>query len=213
MSANEAELLKEVQSSSSTTDTESKVKQAKKTKEVTRSTSKNGIQKKVKKPRRSFPIVTLEDAIKIPEAVRAKNSGNPLESKLVAKACNIAHMTSKFFYVTSAARDYGLTVGTRDTTTIALTDLGRAIVYADNAEIQRTKKVEAFLKVEKFKQVYDHYNGSNLPEEQYVSNTLEGKFQIPPEQHKEFVEVFKANCKYLEIESGLKGVPIPRGCY
>jgi len=118
-------------------------------------------------------------------------------------------MTSKFFYVTSAARDYGLTVGTRDTATIALADLGRAIVYADNAEIQRTKKVEAFFKVEKFKQVYDHYNGSNLPEEQYVSNTLEGKFQIPPEQHSEFVEVFKANCKYLEIESGLKGVPIP----
>ncbi len=171
--------------------------------------AENVIPKKGKKPRRAFPIVTLEDALKIPAAIRAKNSGNPLESELVAKACGIAQMTNKFFYVTTAARDYGLTVGTRDTATIELADLGRAIVYADNPEIQRQKKIEAFFKVEKFKQVYDHYNGSNLPEEQYVSNTLEGKFQIPPAQHSEFVEVFKANCKYLEIEGGLKGVPTP----
>jgi nucleoside 2-deoxyribosyltransferase len=162
-----------------------------------------------KKPRRSFPIATLEDALKIPLAIKTKNSGNPLESKLVAKACGIAHMTNKFFYHSSAARDYGLTVGTRDTPSIELTELGRAVVYADNADIQRQKKIEAFFKVEKFKQVYDHYNGSDLPEEQYVSNTLENKFQIPPAQHAEFVEVFKANCKHLTIEAGLKGLPRP----
>jgi nucleoside 2-deoxyribosyltransferase len=164
-----------------------------------------------KKPRRSFPIVNLEDALKIAEAVRTKNSGNPLETALVAKAVGIAHMTAKFFYHSSAARDYGITVGTRDTATIELTELGRAIVYADNAEVQREKKIEAFFKVEKFKQVYDHYSGSNLPEEQYVSNTLENKFQIPPAQHAEFVEVFKANCKYLDIEAGLRGIPSSRG--
>ncbi len=174
-----------------------------------RDNGENGIGNKGQKARRSYPIVSLEEALKIPVAIRAKNSGNPLEPKLVAKACDMAQMTNKFWYLGSAARDYGLTVGTRDTASIELTDLGRAIVYADNGEIQRQKKIEAFFKVEKFKQVYDHYNGSKLPEEQYVSNTLEGKFQIPPAQHAEFVEVFKANCKYLEIEGGLKGVPIP----
>jgi hypothetical protein len=93
---------------------------------VTKETASKG-----KKPRRSYPIVTLEDALKIPEAVKAKNSGQPLESKLVAKAVGIAHMSAKFFYHSSAARDYGLTVGTRDTANIELTELGRAIVYAD----------------------------------------------------------------------------------
>lgn len=44
-----------------------------------------------------------------------------------------------------------------------------------------------------------------MPEEQYLSNALENKFQIPPAQHAEFVEVFRANCKYLGIEEGLKG--------
>lgn len=169
----------------------------------------NQVQTNGKKVRRSFPIVTLEESLKVPTAVRTKNSGNPLESNLVAKACGMAHMANKFFYLTSASRDYGLTLGTRDTATIELTDLGRAIAFAENPDTLRQKRIEAFFNVEKFKQVYDHYNGSNLPEEQYVSNTLEGKFQIPPAQHSEFVEVFKANCKFLEIESGLKGIPIP----
>src|SRR5438552_2353776 len=101
----------------------------------------NGSPKPGKKVRRSFPIVSLEDALKIAEAIKTKNSGNPLESALVAKACDIAHMTNKFFYHSSAARDYGLTVGTRDTPTIELTELGRAIVYAENADVQREKKI------------------------------------------------------------------------
>ncbi len=168
-------------------------------------------EKKAKNPRRSFPLITLEDAIRIPLAIKAKNNGQPLDSKLVAKACGIAHMTSKFFYHSTAARDYGLTVGTRDTATIGLTELGRSIVYADNAELEREKKVEAFFKVEKFKQVYDHYNGSKLPEEQYVSNTLENKFQLPISQHVEFLEVFTANCTFLGIEDGLKGTSLGTG--
>jgi hypothetical protein len=157
----------------------------------------------IKKGRRTFPSVTLEEALKVAMAIKLKNNGNPLESKLVAQACGIAHKASRFFYHSAAARDYGLTIGTRETETIGLTELGKAIVYADNSELEKEKKIEAFFKVERFKQIYDHYNGSNLPEQQYLSNTLENKFQIPIPQHDEFIEVFKANCKYLGIENGL----------
>ena len=106
----------------------------------------------------------------------------------------------------AAARDYGLTVGSRDTPQISLTDLGRGLLYAPSAEIDREKKIEAFFKIEKFKQVYDFYEGSNLPEQQYLSNALENQFQIEPADHDEFTTVFKANCKYLGIENGLGGV-------
>lgn len=159
---------------------------------------------KGKKPRRSFPIATLEEALKIPQAIKAKNNGHPWDSELVAQACGLSHKSNKFFYHSTAARDYGLTVGTRDTPNIELTELGKAIVYADNPDAEREKKIEAFFRVEKFKQVYDHYNGSKLPEEHYLSNALENKFQILEAQHAEFVEVFKANSKYLGIEEGLK---------
>jgi hypothetical protein len=172
----------------------------------------NGATKgKGKKPRRSFPIVSLEEALKIPQAVKAKNNGHPWESELTAKACGMPRNSVKFFYLSAAARDYGLSVGTRDTPIIELTDLGREIVYADDPALERAKKIEAFFRVEKFKQVYDHYNGSKLPEAQYLSNALDNKFQIPPAQHAEFTEVFKANCQYLGIEEGIKGTAASNG--
>ena len=76
------------------------------------------------KPRRSFPIVTIEEALKIPKTIKANNNGHPWESNLVAKACGMAHKTNRFFYHSTAARDYGLTIGTRDTPKIELTELG-----------------------------------------------------------------------------------------
>lgn len=168
--------------------------------------SSANIPAKGKALRRAFPNVTLEDALKIPSAIKTNNNGHPWETPLVAKSCGIAHMTNKFFYLSSGARDYGLTIGTRDTPKIELTELGREIVYADDPAVEREKKIESFFKVDKFKQVYDHYNG-RLPEEQYLSNALENKFQIQPGQHADFIEIFKANVKYLGIEEGLKPSP------
>ena len=124
----------------------------------------------------------------------------------MAKACGMSKMNPKFFYLAGASREYGLTLGSRDTAKIELADLGRAIVFAPSPQVEQEKKIEAFFNVEKFKQVYDHYSGSDLPQEQYVGNTLETQFTIPPTHHKEFIEVFTKNCKYLGIEKGLGGV-------
>ncbi len=158
------------------------------------------------KPQRRFPVVALEEALKVPQTIRQKNNGHPWESALVAKACDMSIKSQKFFYLASASREYGLTSGSRDTPKIELTDLGRAVVFAPSPQVEHEKKVEAFLNVEKFKQVYDNYSGNALPEEQYVSNTLENRFEIDPSHHKDFVDVFTKNCKYLGIEKGLGGV-------
>jgi nucleoside 2-deoxyribosyltransferase len=163
--------------------------------------------KKGRKPQRSFPIVPLEEALKVPRAIRQKNEGHPFDTNLVARACGLSRKNPKFFYLTTASRDFGFTTGTPRAPKIELTELGRQIVFAGAPDIEKQKTVEAFFNVEKFKQVYDHYNGSNLPEEQYLRNILESEFRIPPIQHAEFVRVFKANCKYLGIESGLKDMP------
>jgi len=114
----------------------------------------------------------------------------------------MSHKTNKFYYITAASRDFGLTVGTRNTLKVELTDLGKAIVYAPNPEAELEKKKEAFLGVDIFRRVFEHYKGSDLPEMKYLGNTLEKEFGLPPEQHEEFSKLFRTNSEYLGIKSG-----------
>lgn len=137
----------------------------------------------------------------IAQKIKQLNGGNAWSPKEVAKAIKVGD-TNKFYYFSAASRDFGITIGTRDSKEISLTDLGRQLVYAPNPETEYKKKLEAFLKIEIFKNVLDYYKGNNLPEMKYLGNTLEDKFKLHPELHEEFSEVFNENCKYLNITQG-----------
>ncbi len=147
----------------------------------------------------------------IPQAIKDKNNGNPLDTELVAKAVELSRQGPKFYYLCASARDYGLTIGSRDTDEIALDEIGRAIVFADTPQSRRQKQIEAFFKIEAFKKVFDYYGGTtSLPEGEFVSNVLQNRVGLAKEEHESFIELFKKNCKFLEIENGLGDVPQPR---
>ena len=148
---------------------------------------------------RNFPRVTLEKALAIPRALKEKNAGNPWTPEDVAKVLNVSRKTPSFFYLTAAARDYGLTEGTNQAAKISLTDHGRLVVFPPSADAEREAKLKAFLKVDSFQKVLQHYKGSSLPEKEYLSNTLTKDFNIAPAVHDEFIKVFQENCKFLGI--------------
>lgn len=148
---------------------------------------------------RPYPRRSLEDCVKIAQAIKDKNGGEPWAPSEVAKAIGASKGASTFYYWTAAARDFGLTEGTRDTATIALRDLGKKIVYAASAEAQAQAKREAFLSIDVFRRVVEHYKGSKLPEKQWLSNTLTQEFGLVPDLHDEFIELFQANAKYVGI--------------
>jgi hypothetical protein len=153
-----------------------------------------------------FPRATLEQALKIPTAIKELNGGNPWEPEEIRKAIS-AGSGNPYFYLTAASRDYGLTVGTRDAEKISLADLGRDLVYAGNFAAEVELKMRAFLSVDTFKRVLEYYKGSNLPEMKYLGNTLQKEFQLDPETHEEFSRIFRENCKYLGITSGTVVAP------
>jgi hypothetical protein len=155
------------------------------------------------KVRRPFPQNTLEEALVIPQVIKDKNKGKPLEPELVAKACNnLSHKAEKFFYLAGSSRDYGLTSGSRDTATISLTELGNSIVYPESAEQQREDKIKAFFNVKLFKDVFEHYGGGTLPEKEFVSSILVKKFNLDESLHDEFCDLYQRNCKYLSLTDG-----------
>lgn len=153
---------------------------------------------------RPYPAKTIEEALSIPEAIRTQNNGKPWDTEDVALASlDVAKSNNKFFYTAAAARDYGLTIGTRDTEKIELAPLGREIFFAGDEETKRAKLREVFFSIDTFKRVFEHYGSAQLPKKEFLANTLQKEFGLDPEWHDEFTRIFKANCKFLGIEKGL----------
>ncbi len=147
---------------------------------------------------RPFPKNTLQDALSIPQAIKDKTNGNPCNTDLLAKAVSLSKQGAKFYYLCASARDYGLTIGSRDTAQIALDEIGRATVYAPDPTFRRNKQIEAFFNIDKFKKVFEFYGGSSaMPEREFVSNVLVDQFSLDAPEHEEFIDLFKKNCEFL----------------
>ena len=159
---------------------------------------------------RPYPQRTVEDALTIALNIKRINHGNPMPTDEVARSCNLSAKSTVFFYLAASSRDYGLTIGSRDTDKIELAPLGRDIVFAGDLESERENKRKAFFSIDIFKRVFDFYGKGKLPAERdYVGNTLQREFKLPPELHTEFIQLFEANCTYLGISEGVKGAPPP----
>lgn len=149
--------------------------------------------------RRPFPRASLEDALKVAYAIKEKNGGNAWTPAEIATAIDVGGSTNRFYYITAAARDFGLTEGSSKTDTISLTPFGREAIYALSSEEERAKRLEAFKKIELYDKVLKHYSGSKIPEMKYLSNTLEREFGLDTAYHEEFAKLFRADCTYLQI--------------
>lgn len=149
---------------------------------------------------RPYPRRTLEDALRIPNALKDKNGGNPMSPDQVGKAVGMGRSTS-FYYLTAAARDFGFTEGTRDAAEISLTPLGRKAVYPASPDDQHAARREAFFRIDIFKKVVDHYGGSKLPDEPFRTNTLTTTFGLDPSLVDEFVDLFQKNARFIGVGS------------
>jgi hypothetical protein len=153
--------------------------------------------------KRPYPRRTVEQALRIPRALRDHNGGKPWPATEVAKALDIGSKSGNFFYLTSASKQYGLTEGTSRTSEISLTELGRRAVYPSSAEEERAALREAFLHVPVFRRVLEHYGGNNLPDPQYRENTLYTEFDLDPKVQDEFVDILNKNSRFTGIGSTL----------
>jgi hypothetical protein len=151
---------------------------------------------------RPYPRVPLEKAVAVAKALKEKNGGNPWPAEQVASVLQVSPRSGSFLYYLLSSKKFGLTEGASLTGQVSLTELGKELVYSGSAEEELRARQHAFLNVEIFKEVLEHYSGSKLPEMQYLGNTLQSKFKLPPEFHEEFSALFKQNCEYVELDSG-----------
>jgi hypothetical protein len=154
---------------------------------------------------RPFPRASLSEAIRVPLALKEYNGGKPwppseLKEAIETTIGNTSVRSNHFYYLTASSRDFGLTTGTTNAGEIALTDLGRRFAYAGSQAAEEEALKEAFFSIPVFAAVYKHYGSSALPEKKYVTNTLENEFDLLPEIHDEFLELFRENVQRLKLD-------------
>jgi len=168
-----------------------------------------------KKVDRPFPRASLSEAVRVPLALKEYNGGNawpPDELKGVIESSvgNSSVKSNQFYYLTAASRDFGFTTGSRDAQEIGLADLGREFAYAGSSDAEKQALKKAFLSIDVFRRVFEHYKGADLPEKKYVANTLESSFGLHPDVHDEFIELYRENLGFLGTaisSSGNSGSP------
>ena len=153
------------------------------------------------KAKRSFPLAGLDECVKLVNAIKEYNAGNPWAPKEIAKVLSLK-LSNNYFYLTAACRDYGLTVGTRDTAKIELTDLGRSLAYPKSPVMHSEALNTAFRNISLFQKVYDYYQGGVLPEIQYLKNTLKTEFGVEEQFQDDFYQLFQKNVAYLKTATG-----------
>ena len=160
------------------------------------------------KPKRTFPQYSIEESRKIAEAIKQFNAGNPWAPKEIASVLKMG-LSNNFFYLTASSRDYDLTIGTRDTEKIELSSLGRQLVYPKSPQEESEAIQTAFRSVELFKNVFDYYQGQNLPEIQYLKNTLKTEFGVDEQYQDDFYDIYQKNLSYLKSKGELPTSPLP----
>lgn len=160
-------------------------------------------------PKRTHPTFPLREALAVGQSIKDHNAGNPWPPTEVAKSLNYGKKSSKIDLLLRSSSLYGITTGTRAASSISLEKIGREVLYAPSPERELEAKRRAFLNIEVFSKVLEYYRGNNLPDMEFLSNTLTSEFGIPIEYHEEFKRIFEDNCEYVEIGSEWHGLSTP----
>ena len=150
------------------------------------------------------PMYTLEDALRIPLAIRDNYAKAPTKPADVALALGVSARSSSFENLCSASVAYGLTEGTCYASTISLTELGRNIVAPTDETMERNARKEAVLLPRVFGEFLNKYDGSPIPREEIACNVLE-TMGVPTQATQRAFKIILTNGRDVGILSGSEG--------
>jgi len=120
------------------------------------------------------PSASLDEALRIPEAILDHYAGEPTAPLYVAKALNVDPKGSQLKLLSGAAIAFGVSEGGSQAAAIAVTDLGKKILRPTEEGADFEAKREAILRPRVFGEFLRKYNSHPFPREDIAQNVLEG---------------------------------------
>lgn len=150
------------------------------------------------------PAASLDEALRIPQAILDHYAGRPTSPLHVAKALNIDPMGSQLRVLSGAGIAFGLIEGGAQAAAIGITDLARQILRPKQEGVDLQAKREAVLKPRVFGDFLRQYDKHAFPREDIAQNVLED-LGVPRGKTAEVFERIDASARSVGFVEEIKG--------
>lgn len=150
-----------------------------------------------------YPRHDVERALRIPQALYDQNGGKPATADEAVRFAGGAAASGPWRLEISSAKKYGFLEST-DEATLAPTERARRAIAPQGENDRLDALRDAILAAPEISDVYNHYRGENLPDEQFFVNALTDRFKLPADKVVEFLTIFNQDMRSAELidESG-----------
>ncbi|TPG46984.1 TIR domain-containing protein [Sphingomonas glacialis] len=150
------------------------------------------------------PNASLDDALRVPQAIYDHYAGKTTSPLHVAKALNVDPKGSQLRVLTGAAAAFGLVEGGAQAASITPTELARRIIPPRAEDEDVLAKREAVLKPRVFGDFLRDYDGSPFPRDDIALNVLEG-MGVPRAKAEEVFERIEASARSVGFIEEIRG--------
>jgi hypothetical protein len=150
------------------------------------------------------PAASLDDALRVPQAILDHYAGKPTSPLYVAKALNVDPKGSQLKVLTGAAIAFGLIDGGAQAATISVTDLARRILRPKEEGVDHVARREAVLKPRVFGEFLRNYDEHPFPRQDIALNVLEG-MEVPRDKAAEVLDRIQTSAASVGFLEEIKG--------
>lgn len=136
----------------------------------------------------AFPRHAVRKALRVPRAILDQNAGKQCSDREAAGFCGVK-LSGPFGVEISSGLKYGF-LRRPEPGRIEVTDLAKKILRPQNPNDEIDGLREAVQNAPTLGEVYKHYRGENIPDDQFFRNALVDTFRIPEGTVEEFKSLF-----------------------
>lgn len=145
----------------------------------------------------NYPRLTLEKALRIPKAIVEQNAGKDCTEEQAATFINVKSSSGPFQSELRSAIKFGLLE--KKENQLILTEIGKKIFRPQASSDHEAGLRAAILAAPQISDVYNHFRGENLPDPQFLDNSLVDNFKIPSDKVGEFRSIFISSLKFANL--------------
>jgi hypothetical protein len=147
-----------------------------------------------------FPRHSVAKAIRIAQAILEQNAGKACSRADAAKFLGLSSPAGPFSVEISSAIKYGF-LDQPESGQIQPSTLAKKILRPQSPSDTIDGYRQAVMNAPDISEVYQHYRGENLPDDQFLRNTVVETYKVPSDSFQEFKQVFLESLETAELIS------------